>query len=307
MNRKKLNFLICFSILLFLYELFEHSNLIYQVIYESSKIWFYNLLPTIFPIYIIVDLLLNYNALDYLSKFFGKFMLYFFKMQPNCSFVFLLSLISGFPSNSKYLKSLLDDKIINVNEANKLLLFTHFSNPLFIITTIGLLFLQNKKVGLLILICHYLTNFLIGFIVRNTYVNLHSLEQKNKASKSFITCLSESIYNTIKILFLLYGIITFFMILTAIIKTNLHLNSFVSSILCGLLEMTQGLYYLKDLAIPLALKASLMTFFISFGGLSIHMQVFSILSNYKLKYSNYFLARICHALIASSLVYLFLA
>lgn len=307
MNKKSFNLIISIIILLFLFEIFDHSNIIVKTIYSSTSIWFYNIVPTILPIYIIVDLLLNYNTIDYLSNLFGKFMEKVFKLKKETSFVFLLSIISGFPSNSKYLKNLLDDNLINTKEASKLLMFTHFSNPLFIIESIGINFLHNKKVGILILIIHYLTNIIIGFINRNYYINLDKNNNKIKKNKiSFINCLTNSIYNTIKILFLLYGIITIFMIITTIIKENLVLNSAFSSLLCGLLEMTQGINYVSLLNIPINLKATIITFFISFGGFSIHMQVFSILSDYKIKYKDYFLARIIHGIIASSLVYFIL-
>ena len=307
MNKKSFNLIISIIILLFLFEIFDHSNIIVKTIYSSTSIWFYNIVPTILPIYIIVDLLLNYNTIDYLSNLFGKFMEKVFKLKKETSFVFLLSIISGFPSNSKYLKNLLDDNVINTKEASKLLMFTHFSNPLFIIESIGINFLHNKKIGILILIIHYLTNIIIGFINRNYYINLDKNNNKIKKNKiSFVNCLTNSIYNTIKILFLLYGIITIFMIITTVIKENLNLNSTFSSLLCGLLEMTQGINYVSLLNIPINLKATIITFLISFGGFSIHMQVFSILSDYKLKYKDYFISRIIHGTIASSLVYLIL-
>ena len=307
MNKKYLNLIISIIILLFLIEIFDHSNIIINTIFESSFIWFKNIVPTLFPIYLITDLLLNYHFLDYLSKLFGKFMEKVFKMKKITSFIFFMSIISGFPSNSKYIKNLLDNKLINKEEANKLLLFTHFSNPLFIISSLGETFLQNKKIGILILIIHYITNIIIGFILRNSYVNLEDLKIKEENKKtSFVTCLTNSIYNTIKILFLLYGIITFFMIITSIIKVNIKLPSILNTFLCGLLEMTQGCFYTSKLNIPINLKATFMTFFISFGGFSIHMQVFSILNEYQLKYKDYLLARIIHALIASSSVYLIL-
>lgn len=305
--KKKFNLLICLIIFLVLFEIFDHSNIVINTIYESTKIWFYNLVPTILPIYIIVDLLLNYNAISYLSKIFGPLMEKGFKLKKETSFVFILSTLSGFPSNSKYLKNMLDDNIINEKEAQKLLLFTHFSNPLFIIESIGVAFLNNKKVGILILIIHYLTNFIIGFINRNYYVNLDNKKDiKEKKKVSFITCLSNSISNTIKILFLLYGIITFFMVITSLIKANFPFNNMINSIICGLLEMTQGIYFISNTNLDLILKTTIITFFISFGGLSIHMQVFSILSDYKIKYKDYFLARLMHGLIASSLVFLIL-
>ena len=305
--KKKFNLLICFIIFIFLFEIFDHSNIVISTIIKSTSIWFYNLVPTILPIYIIIDLLLNYNAIFYLSKIFGKFMKKVFKMKEETSFVFLLSTLSGFPSNSKYLKNMLDDKIINTNEANKLLLFTHFSNPLFIIESIGVTFLNNKKIGIIILIIHYLTNVIIGIINRNYYVNFDSnIKLKEKKKDSFVTCLSNSILNTIKILFLLYGIITFFMIITSLIKANFPFNNNINSLICGLLEMTQGIYFISNTTLPLIIKASVITFFISFGGLSIHLQVFSILSDYKLKYKDYLIARIMHGIISFSLVFLIL-
>ena len=306
MNKKKLNYLICFLILIFLIEIFNYSNLVVNTIYNSSKIWFYNIVPTILPIYLIVDLFSNYNGFYYLTKIFGNILERIFKIKKETSYVFILSIISGFPSNSKYIKDLLDNKEINNKEADKLLTFTHFSNPLFIIESIGYKFLHNKKIGIIILICHYLTNIIIGLFYRNYYINLNSIDLKKKNKTSFVICLTNSIYKTIKILFLLLGIITFFMLITCILREKILINSFILNIICGLSEMTQGIFYISSSNLNIILKASIITFFISFGGISIHMQVFSILSDYKLKYSNYLLARIFHGLISSSLVYFLL-
>lgn len=306
MNKKYSNYLICLIILLFFFEILNNSNLIINTVYKSINIWFYNIVPTIFPIYLTIDLLANYNGLYYLSKLFGKFMEKVFKMKKETSFIFILSCLSGFPSNSKYIKIMLDNKEIDLEEANKLLTFTHFSNPLFIIESIGYKFLHNKKIGIIILICHYLTNIIIGLFYRNYYINLNSIDLKKKNKTSLVICLTNSIYKTIKILFLLLGIITFFMLITCILREKILINSFILNIICGLLEMTQGIFYIASSNLNIILKASIITFFISFGGISIHMQVFSILSDYKLKYSNYLLARIFHGLISSSLVYFLL-
>lgn len=302
MNKKYFNYLICLILLLFFFEILNNSNLIINTVYKSINIWFYNIVPTILPIYLIIDLLANYNGFYYLSKLFGTFMEKVFKMKKETSHVFILSCLSGFPSNSKYIKNMLDNKEINLEEANKLLTFTHFSNPLFIIESIGFKFLYDKKIGIIILICHYLTNIIIGLFYRNYYINLDRINIKKENKKGFVICLTNSIYKTIKILFLLLGIITFFMLITCILR-ELLINSYILNIICGLLEMTQGIYYISGSNLNIVFKASIITFFISFGGISIHMQVFSILSDYKLKYSNYLLARIFHGFISSSLVY----
>ena len=308
MNKKYINMLITILLLIIFFEIFDHSNIVFNSIINSSKIWFYNIIPSIFPIYIMVDLLINYNILNLISYLFSPLMKYIFKMKKETAIIFLLSIISGFPSNSKYINSFLDNNIININEANKLLMFTHFSNPLFIINSIGINFLHNKKIGILILISHYITNIIIGFINKNYYVDYSNTGKiiENKKS-SFITTLTYSIYNSIKILILLYGIITIFMIITSLINVNINLNPILNCIICGILEITNGIYYTSNLSIPLIYKACLITFFLSFGGFCIHMQVLSILNKYKINYFNYLKTRIIHGIVSTSIIFLILS
>ena len=90
-----------------------------------------------------------------------------FKLKGACAFGFVMSLISGFPSSAKYVRELFISGNINCIEASKLLIFTHFSNPLFVLGTISVLFLKNKKVGFLILATHYIGNIFVGLIFRN--------------------------------------------------------------------------------------------------------------------------------------------
>ena len=68
--------------------------------------------------------------------------------------------------------------------------------------------------------------------------------------------------------------------------------------------MTQGLKYISILDLPLKIKTIISTMFISFGGISVHMQVVSILSDTKIKYFPYLVARVIHALIAGLLIFL---
>ena len=215
-------------------------------------------------------------------------------------------------NGAKYTKELYMNKVVDENEASKLLTFTFFSNPLFIMGTISIMFLNNKEVGLLILLCHYLTNFIIGFIFRNFYpskketsksslkravIKMHERRINNK--KNFGQILSTAIINNINVLFLILGVITIFLVVTTIVDNNISLNNYNQSILNGFFEMTQGLKYISLLDLPLKFKTVLSVMIISFGGLSVHMQVISIISDTKIKYLPFFTARILHASIAS--------
>ena len=87
--------------------------------------------------------------------------------------------------------------------------------------------------------------------------------------------------------------------LTTIIAANISVDLYTQSIINGIFEITQGLKYISILNIPLKVKAIVSTFIISFGGLSAHSQVMSILSETNIKYCPYFVSRVIHAIISS--------
>lgn len=307
MKKKYVSLLICTITLLFLIEFFNHTELVFQAFFDGTNLWFKNLLPTIFPFFIITDILNNYHLTDYFSLMLGNFLQKVFKLPKSTAYVLVMSIISGFPSNSKFIKELLDTQEINNKQATKLLTMTHFSNPLFIVGTIGISFLEDKRLGIIILIIHYLTNLLVGFLFRNIYIEkIEKNIKKERVTLPFISLLKSSILNTINALFIIYGIIIFFAITTVIINENLHLSGLEQTLLNGILEMTGGLKLLSNLSLDKVIKATIATFFISFGGLSIHMQVMSILSEYKINYFIYLISRIMHASIASLLVFIIL-
>ena len=263
----------------------------------SFDIWKNNIFPSLFPFFILSELLINYGFVELLSEIFKPFMNLLFKTRGVCSFIFIMSIISGIPSNAKYIKELYQNNLIDEKEGTKLLMFTHFSNPLFILGTVSILFLNSKKVGILILFCHYITNFIIGIIFRNYYptkeyntkINLKKaiLAMHNKRisnNKSFGNILTNSLINTINTLLLILGVITFFLVITTIINCNINLNLYHQSILNGIFEITQGLKSISNLPISLKTKTTICAMILSFGGLSGHMQIMSILSDTKIKY-----------------------
>lgn len=304
MKKKYTSLLICTIALIFLCQLFIHTEEITKAFFDGTKLFIYNLLPNIFLFFIISDILKNYHLIDYISLFLGKIVSKLFLLPQEASYPFIMSMLSGFPGNSKFIKELLDDKIINNQDATKLLTFTHFSNPLFIISSIGINFLHNKKIGVIILICHFLTNIIIGLLFRNIYkLKKTIVTKKESISLPFISLLKSSITNTTNTLIIIYGIIIFFFIFTTIINLNLKLDYFHQTLLNSFIEITNGLNMISNLNFDIATKACLATFFISFGGFSIHMQVVSILSNYKINYFIYLIARLLHASLSSILVY----
>ena len=122
-------------------------------------------------------------------------------------------------------------------------------------------------------------------------------------SKNFGEIVTEALTNGIQTLLLVLGTITMFLVISTIVSNIICLNSFHQGILNGVIEMTQGLKYISLLHIPLELKSVLSVMILSFGGISVHMQMISILSDTGISYRPFFIARIIHATISGLLIY----
>lgn len=320
MKKKITSVLILFILLFTEILILVNSDEVIKAVLFAISIWKENLFPTLFPFFLLSELLIHYGFIDFLGELLKKYMSKLFHLPGEASFVLIGSLVTGFPSSAKYTKELYDNKVISGEEGSYLLTFTHFSNPLFVIGTIGSILLKNQVVAIIILLCHIITNFIIAFLFRpkeNKYITSDKCSVRRSLSKmhykrlshkdSFGAVLSNTIFNIMNTLFLLLGIISSFLILTSLINNMFVLNEPFKTILNGLLEMSQGVKYSAMLDSSLLIKASLITFIISFGGISVHAQIISIISDTKIEYKYFFIARLFHAIIASCLVYFILS
>ena len=316
---RKMTSVFIMIILLFIgYEILTESESILNSVDFSLNIFKNNIFPSLFPFFVLSNILIKCGLPEFMGTLFKGIMNKVFKIKGVCAFIFFMSIISGNPANAKYTRELYKDGKINKYEATKILCFTCFSNPLFILGTVSILFLNNKEAGLLILICHYLGNLFIGLGMRNYHPSkkendksslkraIDELHKKRISNTgSFGEVITNSLISSINTLLLILGVITTCLVLTTIIDNNLNLDSVLGSVLNGFIEMTQGLKYISLEAIPLKLKCVLTVMILSFGGLSVHMQIMSILSDTDIKYLPFLCARICHAVLSSLLIFTF--
>ncbi len=298
-------------------EILTASKSILDAVSFSLYIFKNNIFPSLFPFFVLSKLMIKYGFVELIGNLFKPIMNKLFKINGKCAFIFVMSIISGNPANAKYTKELLDNNDINAFEATKILCFTSFTSPLFILGTVSLVFLNNKETGLLILFCHYIGNLIIGILIRNYHPSKYENEKisLNKAIDSmhkkrinnkepFGTIVTDALISSINTLLLILGVMTMCLVITTIIDNNINLNSIFQSILNGYIEMTQGLKYISMEDIPLKLKCTLAVMILSFGGFSVHMQIVSITSKTKIKYFPFLVCRIIHSLISGILMFI---
>lgn len=296
--KKYSNLIITFCSFIVLIFIFLNKEIVSSTIINSFYIWFNTLVPSMLPMFIISDILINYNFTKYIPNKIINFISKIFNISNNATLIVLLSLVSGFPLNAMNIITSYNNNLISKEEAEHLLLFNHFPNPLFVLNTVGILYLNNNKYGVIILISTYLSSIILGILVRNknTLTNNNCITKSSK-SQTFTEIFSSSIKKSINSLLMISVTVCLFLILSTLIINIFHLNSYLSLGIKSILEMTMGLEHLSKLNISNIFKVILSSSIISFGGLSIHMQVISILDE-RIRYRNYFIGRIYQVLIS---------
>ncbi len=272
-------------------SLILNSFLVTEELKLALNTFFTILFPSIFPFFLISDILIEYNFVNTLNIFFSKITKKLFHVSGSASFVIIMSMLSGFPSGSKYIKTLYDKNLLTLDEANYLITFTHFANPLFVLTISKNLF--NNTIPIYIILSMYISNIIIGIIIRPKQIKNNDMIINNYTHLNFSNILTNSIKNSIDLLIIILGNTCFFFLITKLITTYIPMNDFLKIMINGFFDITKGTNSLLSFESSFLFKSILIITFICFGGLNIHLQVKSIIADTKIKYSNFLLGRIC--------------
>lgn len=288
---KKLIFLLVFLLsILIIATVFLNPINFYNAIIDTLYIWLMKVFPSLFTFYIISSALINFNILNRLKFiFFPIKKIFKINFETNTAFnIFILSIFNGNPSTILFINQNLEKNTITKNDANILLKCASFVSPLFIIS-----FFNNTVLSLILILSHYLSNFIYcSYLTRKNKYNIK--KEKNETFLLNINDFLSSIKNYTPTLLMIASM----MVVSCIIKFSLNnlfnilkINNTFLKIIFSFFELSTGLSDLLSLDISKSLLILISSFLISFGGLSIHLQVKASL-NKDLKYLTYFFARI---------------
>ena len=296
MNRKNLFLLIV--VITFITIIFIKSSYVNKIIVDITLIFIKSIFPSLFIMFVTSNILIKLGFPELIStivsKTIGK------NINKYSLFVFITSMFAGSPTNAKIINDLVNDKKITTSSAEKMLKYTSFVNPLFIVNTIGAL-VNDKNIAIIILISHILGNIVLFFIFRDKTIYKDNLEiKKENTLKTLFSSINSAVLTILNV----YGVICFFAVISFVINTvlgidNIYLSSF--------LEISNGVYLISKSSVALSFKCSMLAFFISFGGFSIHSQIINILEEKDIKYSKFFLAKLLHGFISSVISILILS
>ena len=133
MKQRIVSIIIMITLMFIGMEILTSSEQILNSVKFSLSIWANNIFPSLFPFFVLSELLINYGFIEFVGELLKPIMIKLFKADSKTAFIFIMSILSGFPSNAKYTRELYKKNIIDKKQATKILTFTHFSNPLFIL------------------------------------------------------------------------------------------------------------------------------------------------------------------------------
>ena len=271
--------LILVILCLFLITCLFHVNPVINEILRYTTLFFKRVFPSSFLFLMISSLLIDYQFVFFIQKLF--------KMNSTYLYVFIFSLISGFPSGAFITRELFLKKEIDDDMANKIMMYSHFPNPLFVISSISVI-LGNIYESIYLLLSIIISNFIIFmWIPKKDYYH----QKTPDFPSSFISCLQNSILHSLRTILIIYGISISFNMIVFTFLTLIPLKNYLSVLLSGLFDLTRGVFLLSMVSSSFIKRFFLLLFF-SFGSLSIHMQTKSILSDTPIRYHSYLLGRI---------------
>ena len=267
--------IILVTLLLFLYLI--NSNYIIKCFLDYTNIFISKLFPFTFINFLLVSFLLDCGLLDILP------------LKKSSTYIFFLSLLSGFPSGAKYTIDLLDKDIIDKTTGNNILTFSHFPNPLFLFGTINIL-VNDISICIKLFISILVSNFILYLFCSNSYY------KKNNTNYGDISnILSKNIISSFETIIIIYGISIFFYLITCIIFKYISFDTYIYVFISGIFDLLKGIF--TTTLISTDIKYLFILFFISFGSISIHMQVISIINN-KLSYKYFIIGRVISTILS---------
>lgn len=321
------------TIIIVLIGIISNPSLSLNSAAQGVSTWFNILLPSLLPFFIISEILIGLGFVDFIGKLLGPLMKPLFNVSGEGAFPLSMSIISGYPVGAKLTSRLREKKMITKEEGDRLICFSSTSGPPFMLGAVAVGMLNNPSIAPLILLPHYLSILLLGFVLSFfTKGDKKRLNEKDKkifneikvsyndflsTKKSIGSLISKSIKESMDTILLIGGLVIFYSVFVEILFSMKFVDNFISlldhvipldkslikAMITGIFEITIGCKSIALSSSNLIVKIILINFIIGWSGFSIHSQVISFLNKTDLNSGLYILSKFIHGIFASLFTY----
>ncbi len=323
--------------------LVTHPQISVQAAIRGLNIWWDVVFPALLPFVVVSEILMGVGVVHFVGVLLEPLMRPLFNVPGTGGFVLTMGFSSGYPVAAKITTSLREQGYISRVEGERLVSFTTTGDPLFVIGAVAVGFFNSEQLGFTLAATHYLSAVLLGLIYRFHAVSgkastpaqsdkkkpllFRALQAMHRARLSdgrpFGMLMGDAVHSALQMMLMIGGFLIVFSVMiqllgalnltqllstaTAILLAPLGLPAdFSTPMIAGLFEVTLGAKAASEVSSQYSLmwKAAIASAIISWGGLSVHAQVASILSKTDIRVAPYLIARILHAVLAAVLTVL---
>ena len=258
---------------------------------EALKVCCGLILPTLFPFFVISVLMSRVGLPLYLGRLFAPIAKRLFRVSGTGASALFVGLCGGYPMGAAYIADMLKSGSIDMEEAEHLLAFCNNSGPAFIISAVGVGVFSSPAAGAFLYCVHICAALISGLLLRSFGKESGAVGKVHIESMDLFTALPGAVRQSVQSVFNVCGFVVFFSVLTGLFESGGRLSSLLlilsertgiaqpwfKALLCGALELGSGAAAMRSLplnTISLALAAALL----GWGGLSVHFQTLSIIS-----------------------------
>lgn len=298
------------------------------------NLWATVVLPALIPFFIVADLVVSLGLVNFLEVILEPLMRPLFRLPGSSSLVIVMGFTSGFPVGAVVTRKLLEDNLLSNDEAERLLCFTNNSSPLFIMGAIGIGILANPLAGYILAVSHYLSNLIIGILLRfkaprnaaqytsgknnrlrEAFKALHTAQQKNKSGIGKL--MGDAIGNSIHHIMAIGGFIVVFSVISHMLSvwgilsqialllqkiTFFNITFPLALGICkGIFEVTLGAKAVAVSNEPLLIQLISISVLLAFCGLSIIAQIMSIMAGVQINWRFFMFIRFIQIILATTI------
>ena len=276
-------------------------------------VWFNSVLPSLFPFMVLTGLLIRLDMMKRLSSFFCRKP----ADRPDpATFLFaaLIGLLCGYPMGLKTAAELKASKQLNSRQASLLISFANQPGPMFILGYALPMCDPDRNYSESFLIAFYGSVILTALFfaawqqisakrVQEVTDNVSSTVEVISVNRpSFFRVFEDTILSSMITLTKIGGYMMFFSLITALLKASFPTHPDIILVCGGLMEMTSGIS--ETGVLPEFIKPYFVLGFISFGGLCVTAQSFSLGQLENKEQCRYLAAKVLQTILALTLFYL---
>ncbi len=270
-----------------------------------------SVIPSLFPSMVLSEFLVSGRTATRIGSTVGRPIGRLLNLSPAGSSAFLLGALCGFPVGARCALRSLEQGELATEECERLLGVCGMPSSAFLIGTVGVTFLGDRRIGILLWCSVLLSSLVVGRLEgmlaeRNGYRAACSQPKYTSAAPALspVRAFTEAIRHATTGMLTICAYVVFFSAILGVLREMLAgilENGMISAIFFSSLELSNGMQMAAELTSPLA-AALLCASAAGWSGLSVHCQLLSLCDGFALSFRRYFrdkvlLAAVCPAVI----------